>query len=128
MASRFLLEMNREVRGDSMEESPEHILSNKPDFFQSFTIVIATEMKEKCLKKLSQILWEANIPLMVVKAYGFVGYIRLQVKGTCLNYRQPQYSQNVNRKMAFSQLFFFCTQFLFLRSLSTQSLNLIRTI
>lgn len=79
MASRLLLEMNREVRGDSVDESPEHILANKPDFFKNFSLVIATDMKEKSLKQLSQILWEANLPLMVVKSYGFVGYLRLQV-------------------------------------------------
>ena len=80
VAARLLLEMNREVRGDSVEESPEHILANKPDFFKNFSLVIATEMKEKSLSQLSQILWEANRPLMLVKVVGFVGYIRLQVK------------------------------------------------
>ena len=71
--------MNREVLGDSLDESPEAILADKPDFFKNFSLVIATEMKEKSLAQLAKILWEANLPLMVVKAYGFVGYIRLQV-------------------------------------------------
>lgn len=77
--AQYLLELNNEVRGDSVDETPEHILAHRPDFFKSFTLVIATDMSEKSLKQLSSLLWQANIPLMVVRAYGFISYIRLQV-------------------------------------------------
>ncbi len=80
VATRLLTEMNHEVRGDVVEESPENIMKTKPDFFKSFSLVIAAEMGEKSLKQLSQILWEGKKPLMVVRSYGFVGYIRLQVE------------------------------------------------
>ena len=49
------------------------------DFFKSFTLVIAADVGEKSLRRLSEILWEGKVPLMVVRSYGFVGYIRLQV-------------------------------------------------
>ncbi|XP_059091053.1 NEDD8-activating enzyme E1 regulatory subunit-like isoform X2 [Tigriopus californicus] len=78
--AQYLLELNNEVRGDSVDETPEHILAHRPDFFKSFTLVVATDMSEKSLKQLSSLLWQANIPLMVVRAYGFISYIRLQVK------------------------------------------------
>eukprot|EP00095_Tigriopus_kingsejongensis_P000691 snap_masked-scaffold58_size443543-processed-gene-1.8 protein:Tk00691 transcript:snap_masked-scaffold58_size443543-processed-gene-1.8-mRNA-1 annotation:"nedd8-activating enzyme e1 regulatory subunit" len=78
--AQYLLELNNEVRGDSVDETPEHILAHRPDFFKSFSVVIATDMSEKSLKTLSDLLWTANIPLMVVRAYGFLSYIRLQVK------------------------------------------------
>ena len=79
VASRFLLELNPEVRGDCVDESPEQVLNNRPDFFTSFDLVIVTEIHEKTLATLSKLLWDANIPLMVVKTYGLLGYIRLQI-------------------------------------------------
>jgi hypothetical protein len=36
VATRLLAEMNHEVRGDAVEESPENILGTKQDFFKSF--------------------------------------------------------------------------------------------
>lgn len=79
VARNLLLEMNNEVRGDFVDETPEAILSSKPEFLKSFSLVIATEVSEKTLVSLSRFLWEANIPLMVVRSYGFIGYIRMQV-------------------------------------------------
>ena len=81
VATRLLLEMNFEsVSGDFVEESAEELLGSRPDFLKSFTLVIATELSEKSLKTAAAILWEANIPLMVVRSYGFIGYIRMQVR------------------------------------------------
>ena len=54
------------------------------DFFKSFTLVIAADVGEKSLRRLSEILWEGKVPLMVVRSYGFIGYIRLQV--SCWRY------------------------------------------
>lgn len=79
VATRLLLELNPEVRGDCVDESPEQVMNNRPDFFTSFDLVIATEIGEKTLATLSKSLWHANVPMMVVKAFGLLGYIRLQV-------------------------------------------------
>jgi hypothetical protein len=46
---------------------------------QGFSLVIATNLDEKTIVTLSNLLWESNTPLMIVKSYGLVGYIRLQV-------------------------------------------------
>ncbi len=34
---------------------------------------------EKTLATLSSLLWNSNIPLMIVRTYGLLGYIRLQI-------------------------------------------------
>lgn len=47
VATQLLLELNTDVRGDYVDEEPEQILSNSPDFFNNFTIVVATSMPEK---------------------------------------------------------------------------------
>ena len=44
VATRLLLELNPEVRGDCVDESAEQVLNNRPDFFTNFHLVIATEI------------------------------------------------------------------------------------
>ncbi|CAK9828110.1 NEDD8-activating enzyme E1 regulatory subunit [Anthophora retusa] len=80
VATQMLLELNSDVRGDYIDEEPEQILYNSPDFFNNFTVVIATSLAEKSLILLSQRLWELNIPLIVCRSIGFIAYMRVQVK------------------------------------------------
>lgn len=47
VATQVLLELNPDVRGDYIDESVEHLLAHSPDFFNSFTLVIATSLPEK---------------------------------------------------------------------------------
>jgi len=79
VATRLLSELNPEVSGDCVDESVEQVLNNRPDFLTNFDLVIAAEICEKTLITLSNLLWDENIPMMVVKTYGLLGYIRLQV-------------------------------------------------
>lgn len=80
VAMRLLLEMNHEVRGDWVQESIEQVLESNRDFFTSFNLVVTCGVPEKSLLTLSKVLWKENIPLLVVKTSGFLGYIRLQVR------------------------------------------------
>ncbi|XP_017879127.1 NEDD8-activating enzyme E1 regulatory subunit isoform X1 [Ceratina calcarata] len=80
VATQMLLELNSDVRGDYIDEEPEQILSNNPDFFNNFTVVVATSLVEKSLILLSRRLWELNIPLIVCRSIGFIAYMRIQVK------------------------------------------------
>ena len=73
--------MNSEVRGDFIEDSIESILDSNSTIFSSFNAVIASNLfNERTLIKLSEILWNLNIPLIVCNSIGFIGYIQLQVK------------------------------------------------
>ncbi|XP_016841229.1 NEDD8-activating enzyme E1 regulatory subunit [Nasonia vitripennis] len=80
VATQLLLELNSDVRGDYIDEGPEQILNNSPDFFNNFTIVIACAMPEKSLIILSKKLWELDIPLIVCRSIGFIGCARVQIK------------------------------------------------
>lgn len=80
VATQMLLELNPDVRGDYIDEGPEQILENSPDFFNNFTVVVATSLLEKSLILLSRKLWDLNIPLIVCRSIGFVAYMRVQVK------------------------------------------------
>ncbi|XP_014230766.1 NEDD8-activating enzyme E1 regulatory subunit [Trichogramma pretiosum] len=80
VTTQLLVEMNSDVRGDFIDEGPEQILNNSPDFFNNFSLVIACAMPEKSLVVLSRKLWELDIPLIACRTIGFVGHIRVQVK------------------------------------------------
>lgn len=47
VATQCLLELNPDVRGDYIDESAEHIISNTENFFKNFDVVIGTALSEK---------------------------------------------------------------------------------
>lgn len=76
----LLQEMNPDVSSDYLDESVETILSNNPEFFNSFKVVIASSLKEKTLLTLSRMLWAQNIPFVYCRSVGFIALARLQYK------------------------------------------------
>ncbi|XP_053305125.1 NEDD8-activating enzyme E1 regulatory subunit [Spea bombifrons] len=76
----FLQELNDDVTGNFVPEGPEQLLESDPSFFSRFSLVITTQLPESTLLRLAETLWDANIPLLVCRAYGFVGYMRIAVK------------------------------------------------
>ncbi|KDR22868.1 NEDD8-activating enzyme E1 regulatory subunit [Zootermopsis nevadensis] len=79
VATRLLLELNPDVRGDYVDENIDQLLENNPDFFNNFSVVIGTSLTERTLVPLSKKLWDLEIPFIVCRSYGFIGYIRVQV-------------------------------------------------
>jgi len=80
VATTLLLELNPDARGECVDVHPEQILSDRPDFFtNSFDLVIASnDVSEATLMTLSKLLWDHDVPLMVVRSHGLLGYIRIQ--------------------------------------------------
>lgn len=79
-ATEFLLELNEDVDGNFIEESVDVLLDSNPAFFNNFSLVIVTDLPEKSLLQLGNALWEADVPLLVCRCYGFLGYLRLVVR------------------------------------------------
>ncbi|KAJ3091270.1 NEDD8-activating enzyme E1 regulatory subunit [Quaeritorhiza haematococci] len=84
--TQLLRELNEEVDGYHVDESPATLIENKPDFFLDFTIVIASvcpnapaQLPEKSLLKLADLLWSNGIPLVVVRTNGFMAMLRVAV-------------------------------------------------
>lgn len=75
-----MLELNQDVHGDYVDEDIEQVLENNPDFLSNFSVVVATDLKEKTVIQLSMKLWDLDIPFLNCKSYGFLGYIRSQIK------------------------------------------------
>lgn len=82
IAAHYLLEINDDVKkGDYLEENFEILLETNINYFTNFNLVIASGINdERSLNKLSKEMWLLNIPLLIIKSIGFIGYIRLQVQ------------------------------------------------
>ena len=78
-AAELLQELNTEVRSNYINESLDMVLQNDPSYFKKFSVVIATDVPEDQLLRLAALLWENNTPLLVGRAYGLLGYLRLVV-------------------------------------------------
>ncbi|KAM8983083.1 NEDD8-activating enzyme E1 regulatory subunit isoform 1-T1 [Ara ararauna] len=79
-ATELLQELNNDVSGNYVEENPEVLLDNNPSFFNRFNLVVATQLSESMLLRLAELLWNSNIPLLVCRTYGLVGYMRVIIK------------------------------------------------
>lgn len=75
----FLQELNLDVKSNFIDDDFEVVLGNDSDFFSQFTLVIASDLHEPGVLKLSEILWKLSTPLVVARSYGLVGYIRIAV-------------------------------------------------
>ena len=76
----LLCELNTDVRSSVCTERLDTVLDNLPQFFNEFTVVIATDVSEDRLKRLADTLWSQEVPLLVARSYGMVGYLRLVVQ------------------------------------------------
>jgi amyloid beta precursor protein binding protein 1 len=75
----LLQELNKDVKGNFIDEDFETVLGNDTNFFSKFTLVIASDLCETSLLKLSEVLWKSCTPLVVASSYGLLGYIRIAV-------------------------------------------------
>ncbi|XP_070823904.1 NEDD8-activating enzyme E1 regulatory subunit [Chaetodon trifascialis] len=79
-ATELLQELNSDVSGNFVEESPDKLLDNDPEFFHRFTIVIGVQLPESTCLRLGSVLCSASVPFLVCKSYGLIGYMRLVVQ------------------------------------------------
>ena len=56
VATQLLLELNPDVRGDYVDENLGQLLENNPDFFNNFTVVIATAMTERWIPTFASLI------------------------------------------------------------------------
>lgn len=74
----LLLEMNPEdVAGAYVARDPLEVLREDPAFFNSFSLVVATQLPEAALLPLAELLQARGTPLLTVRSYGLVGVLRV---------------------------------------------------
>jgi len=77
--TRLLYELNDMVREKhAIEKDPEALIESNPDFVKDYTVIIATELSPTAVLKLSAACSKHNKPLVVIRANGLIGYIRVQ--------------------------------------------------
>lgn len=89
----FLRELNSDVNGDYIDENLDNIIQHNPEVFKNFSVVVACNLNEKSLIKLSNLLWDLNIPLMACSTVGFVGIARIQMNECCAIETHPENRQ-----------------------------------
>ncbi|XP_004928264.1 NEDD8-activating enzyme E1 regulatory subunit [Bombyx mori] len=92
-ALRLVLELNPAVQGHAVQEPPDQILDENPDFFKSFSLVIATTISEKVTQSLSQHLWDINVPFILCQSVGFLGSLRIQIREHAVTETHPDNEQ-----------------------------------
>ncbi len=65
VACKWLLEMNDDVSGSAVVDSVQNLVASKPAFFQSFSLIIATQLGREDLRAVCKLAWEANTPVVV---------------------------------------------------------------
>jgi amyloid beta precursor protein binding protein 1 len=75
-----LKELNELVEGSFVEDNARSIIQNNPEFFKSFSIVIATQLREQDAVALDAICRGFDIPVVYAKSYGLVGMVRNSVR------------------------------------------------
>ncbi|EGD77785.1 hypothetical protein PTSG_08875 [Salpingoeca rosetta] len=76
-ATELLLELNSSVEGNAKVDTMANVLAKDPDFFRQFSVVVACDTPLYALLPLATLLWAEQIPLLVARAYGMIGYLRL---------------------------------------------------
>jgi len=77
----WLCEMNTDVAaGEALITNPTALVFNNPEALRPYNFIIAANQPHSTVLALSQLCWERNTPLLVVRSYGFLGYLRLQIR------------------------------------------------
>ncbi len=115
-----LKELNEAVKGSSVDEAPEELIRSNPGFLKQFTLVIATQvccalcttmflaftahwtslptlkaecaqMREEDVILLDNICRAQGVLLLVARAYGLVGYVKVRCPGShgCISAETP---------------------------------------
>eukprot|EP00164_Ancoracysta_twista_P000745 GFYU01000981.1.p1 GENE.GFYU01000981.1~~GFYU01000981.1.p1 ORF type:complete len:536 (-),score=164.70 GFYU01000981.1:18-1625(-) len=78
VTTELLQELNDQVQGVAHNASPDELVSENLQFLKNFDVIVATNLKQASVLTLSTFCKENAICLVVVRAYGLVGYIRIQ--------------------------------------------------
>jgi amyloid beta precursor protein binding protein 1 len=90
----LLQEMNADVVGDFRVGDVATLAESEPDYFKQFTIIMYTQPIEACTRALGAICAQAGIPLLVLRAYGLLGYCRLVLPEHIIIESKPDFQQD----------------------------------
>ena len=85
----MLCEMNPDVTGVAITNSISTILQSNPSFLFAYNLIITANVDEKLLTYVSSFCWAQQIPLVVTRAYGLIGYLRIQIRSHAIIESKP---------------------------------------
>eukprot|EP00300_Choanocystis_sp_HF-7_P017639 c19784_g2_i2.p1 GENE.c19784_g2_i2~~c19784_g2_i2.p1 ORF type:complete len:518 (+),score=137.98 c19784_g2_i2:48-1601(+) len=89
----LLKELNPDDVGSSfVDEDPSQLISYRPEFFENFTMIIASQLRDSDCAKLSEICTRLAIPLVVVRVYGLYGYLAISSGNHTIVESKPDYA------------------------------------
>lgn len=82
-------ELNNAVEGSYIPQNVDTFIDNEDtaySFFKKFSIVVVSQMGmgHSVLTHISNGCYKANVPLIIVRAYGLLGYLRVQARELCV--------------------------------------------
>ncbi|KAK9461150.1 uncharacterized protein V1516DRAFT_691136 [Lipomyces oligophaga] len=75
--SKLLQELNSDSKGHFESLDLHKLDSLEASFWERFSVVVAHQIRPSVLIRISKLLWEKNIPLVVSNSIGFYGYFRI---------------------------------------------------
>lgn len=75
-----LLEMNPDAKGDCLEISHQKFIDEKISELSNYTFVISDEQQFEYTVSLSKHCEKLNIPLLSIRSFGLIGYLRIYMK------------------------------------------------
>lgn len=109
----LLCEMNDEVKGDCLVESPASMIRSPSitEMLSAYTAVVATQLDAESRQLLAATCWQLNIPLFLVQTNGMVGTLRCQFKEhTVIESKPETNSYDLRLSMPFSELLQFASE------------------
>ncbi|WWD17675.1 hypothetical protein CI109_102116 [Kwoniella shandongensis] len=108
---KYLKELNPSVEGTARVEDPLSLISSEPDYFLSFTLIIASNVEPSLLLQLADLLWDASatvggpdIPLIAIRNSGFVGRVEIQLREHSVVDTHPDTSHTLRLDAPFPSL------------------------
>ena len=80
----FMMEMNADVKGAALNRAIKDFIDKNEDEILKSQLVIASELTNTYAARLSEICKKRNIPLVLLRQYGMIGYIRLYKHENCI--------------------------------------------
>ena len=74
----LMCEMNPDTQSsEAIVQAPKDFISSQNGDFSQFSLVIATQLPSSTLRELGKACTSSGIPLLVVRTYGLIGYVRV---------------------------------------------------
>ena len=86
-----LLGLNDNVSGSYVEDTLTNILEKRAEFFEQFTLVVATQLREKEAMALDKVCRGFGVKALFVRSHGMVGVLRASVREHCIIESKPDH-------------------------------------